>query len=760
MNRTAKQADDRARMGYNLSDQGAAALKGRLQQRFDQGLITQKSRQERLKTLLAQRKEKQAGATAAQQKPAAPVVSATTENAGSKRLAILQGSLTKKEADLNRRFDEHFADVRSANGQPLNDKRNGPSTMARWERQSDSIRSSKTGIEKTKRAIEREKNLIDNVNSLELPPAIKTAMESGNITQWRKHPNRFFVKGVEKGRIVYFPETGTIGHHYLMDIPKEQYPLFRDTYNQLRKDLQKPAAAPAPLSRAAALVQSVRSKPGYGVARASAAGNRELIGLRMKEKNKPATPPPPVRTLEEARADRYRRAKEAGVQSNPDARYWKARRLRESRNNTRTSPEGRATRKQAAEMLLSLRSQGPIGRGLASIIRENALVRRSWGYTANNPRDVTNFGPLGNAKKIIEQSAHVRGSIEQKLTDSQLKAKELLTPTGKLSQASVNKSTWVSALTRGGTKTQAEALVERVKMLRGSASAALKQLRILNTAKVPQSSYISKPESFRGENNNHLQQLKVAMQGKKTVKSKSDLPSFIVPIKKAGKPPKFSRGGQLAPGRGTEERKQDARFLLTLPKEARSAIVLAKRTFKNKGTPGSNPLGPSYAHDVYDASIKARKQFNEKDKILKSTAYKIIEAGKALKDIIKPAKTASGFTVRSAYAADLQLPSSMGGPKKGYIAKITDTDPKYKLKREFLKGSYDGAGTNYKITEKGIYETQSQSLQNRNKIDRTYELQGRNKTKELWLSNDQSGMRRGSVERAIRLLKLFSKKQP
>jgi hypothetical protein len=407
-----------------------------------------------------------------------------------------------------------FAVVRSEKGQPLNDKRNGPSTMARWERQSDSIRSSKTGIEKTKRAIEREKNLIDNVNSLELPPAIKTAMESGNITQWRKHPNRFFVKGVEKGRIVYFPETGTIGHHYLMDIPKEQYPLFRDTYNQLRKDLQKPAApAPAPLSRAAALVQSVRSKPGYGVARASAAGNRELVGLRMKEKNKPATP-------------------------------------------------------------------------------------------------------------------------------------------------------------------------------------------------------------------------------------------------------KFSRGGQLAPGRGTEERKQDARFLLTLPKEARSAIVLAKRTFKNKGIPGSNPLGPSYAHDVYDASIKARKQFNEKDKILKSTAYKIIEAGKALKDIIKPAKTASGFTVRSAYAADLQLPSSMGGPKKGYIAKITDTDPKYKLKREFLKGSYDGAGTNYKITEKGIYETQSQSLQNRNKIDRTYELQGRNKTKELWLSNDQSGMRRGSVERAIRLLKLFSKKQP
>lgn len=56
MTRTAKQADDRARMGYNLNEQGAAALKGRLQKRFDQGLITQKSRDERLKMLLQQRK--------------------------------------------------------------------------------------------------------------------------------------------------------------------------------------------------------------------------------------------------------------------------------------------------------------------------------------------------------------------------------------------------------------------------------------------------------------------------------------------------------------------------------------------------------------------------------------------------------------------------------------------------------------------------------------------------------------------------------
>ena len=62
MTRTSKNAEGRARAGYNLSDQGANAIKGRLQSRFDRNLITQKSRDARVKELLAQRKEKQAAA--------------------------------------------------------------------------------------------------------------------------------------------------------------------------------------------------------------------------------------------------------------------------------------------------------------------------------------------------------------------------------------------------------------------------------------------------------------------------------------------------------------------------------------------------------------------------------------------------------------------------------------------------------------------------------------------------------------------------
>ena len=70
----------------------------------------------------------------------------------SNRLEILKNSLLKKEQQLEKRLDNHFADVKRANGQPLNDKRNGQATMNRWERQNEAIRNLKESIEKTKRA--------------------------------------------------------------------------------------------------------------------------------------------------------------------------------------------------------------------------------------------------------------------------------------------------------------------------------------------------------------------------------------------------------------------------------------------------------------------------------------------------------------------------------------------------------------------------------------------------------------------------------
>ncbi len=155
----------------------------------------------------------------------------------SKKLVILQQSLQKKEALFNAKLNTHFNDVKSANGQPLNDKTNGRNTFNRWDSQSNALSNLDKSIEKTKTAILREQEKIDNVNSVPLPVPIQTLIDSGILTQWRKHLTYFFVKGVEKGRIILNPDN-TIGCKYHTNIPnQEQYAIFRDVYNSLRKKL-------------------------------------------------------------------------------------------------------------------------------------------------------------------------------------------------------------------------------------------------------------------------------------------------------------------------------------------------------------------------------------------------------------------------------------------------------------------------------------------------------------------------------------------
>lgn len=156
-------------------------------------------------------------------------------SASSPRLLILRQSLEKKEKEQSRKLDEHFADVKRANGQPLNDKRNGAVTLNRWEKQNKSLRNQEESIERTKAAIEREEMKINHVESVDLPQAIRDAIDAGEITQWRKHPRMFFVVGVDRGRIAWDEKTKTLGHRYLSDVPKEQYPIFRDAYNKLRR---------------------------------------------------------------------------------------------------------------------------------------------------------------------------------------------------------------------------------------------------------------------------------------------------------------------------------------------------------------------------------------------------------------------------------------------------------------------------------------------------------------------------------------------
>ena len=152
----------------------------------------------------------------------------------SKKLEILKNSLAKKEQILDEKFNNHFATVKQANGQPLNDKRNGQATLNKWERQSDSIRTQKASIEKTKRAIEIEEGKIFEVEHTFIPAEILNHVESGELNQWRRHPNTFFVPGVDKARIVWDNKKKIVAHRYAQLITEQgQRSKFAKLYNSL-----------------------------------------------------------------------------------------------------------------------------------------------------------------------------------------------------------------------------------------------------------------------------------------------------------------------------------------------------------------------------------------------------------------------------------------------------------------------------------------------------------------------------------------------
>lgn len=156
------------------------------------------------------------------------------------RLEILKMSLDKKKNLFNEKLQDHMSNVKQANGQPLNDKRNGRATLNKWERQNQALVNIREGIEKTERAIEREESKIKGVEiaNTSTPSAILSLIASGDLIQWRKHPNTFFVNGVDKGRIVWDNNKKMVAHRYYSQIPdKVQKSVFAKIYNELNRKL-------------------------------------------------------------------------------------------------------------------------------------------------------------------------------------------------------------------------------------------------------------------------------------------------------------------------------------------------------------------------------------------------------------------------------------------------------------------------------------------------------------------------------------------
>jgi hypothetical protein len=158
------------------------------------------------------------------------------------RLDILRASLEKKQAKFYEKLNGHFADIRSANGQPLSDKRNGFSTMRRWDRQNDILSRLQKDIEKTKTAIEREESKIKciNHNRNAMPEEIQNLIDNGTLKQWGKYPHIMFVEGVDKARIIWDDKKKLVMHKFASSITDaEQRKKFAQIYNSLHVSVNK-----------------------------------------------------------------------------------------------------------------------------------------------------------------------------------------------------------------------------------------------------------------------------------------------------------------------------------------------------------------------------------------------------------------------------------------------------------------------------------------------------------------------------------------
>jgi hypothetical protein len=158
------------------------------------------------------------------------------------RLEILKKSLINKTNKFDDKLQNHFDDVKSGNGQPMNDKKNGRATLSRWEKQNDALRNQQREIEKTQKAIEREEGKIIEVESAKniLPNKILELIEEGILKQWRKHPTILFVDGVDKARLQWVEKEKILVHRYVSEIKdKEQWKKFATIFNDLKKQINE-----------------------------------------------------------------------------------------------------------------------------------------------------------------------------------------------------------------------------------------------------------------------------------------------------------------------------------------------------------------------------------------------------------------------------------------------------------------------------------------------------------------------------------------
>ena len=290
-----------------LNEQGRDALVGRLQKRADQGLLYKKDREARLKMLLNERKAKKQ--PPAQPKPAAPALKPEpiTRRLKDRKRGVMQpkpapakpASPKSYHEMTSNEFQSHKKNQRSDAIDKLN-KAGGtymPPTDSEMSISNRIVLAEKAGFKpKTPEFINAAENW--GVHKLYVAAAVKEGKtipkhvmdEYGDLFQ---KPAKSAAPAFSLSSGPQFGANGKNAQGVLFSTPTA---LDRQvSADQAARGKALPGQTsmfdkPAAPSREAALVQKVRGLPGYGVAKASATANRELVGFRMKEKAKPPAP--------------------------------------------------------------------------------------------------------------------------------------------------------------------------------------------------------------------------------------------------------------------------------------------------------------------------------------------------------------------------------------------------------------------------------------------------------------------------------------
>lgn len=219
-------------------------------------------------------------------------------------------------------------------------------------------------------------------------------------------------------------------------------------------------------------------------------------------------------------------------------------------------------------------------------------------------------------------------------------------------------------------------------------------------------------------------------------------------------PARYSLGGQLAPGRGKDS-----------PEYGTRAITVYDRAKKR-----ADEINSNYVNNEYGGGSRADKMLDRENELRKVTKKLSKPTQKLRSDRFEKAKSAPApapapatFQPKTVHVFDTYQHGS-GEMKRGYVAKITGTHPKYNLERQFLNGPNDRGTKTVTIKERGIYEMQSKDLNKPGSTERTYELHGRNKVRTIHESLNPRTHHvpiedNKSIGRVARLLTLFGKKK-